>query len=71
MQVQENIQKDQKRLNLMYQLRTKRTDNRNTSIEKTYTMGITVKATQEEIPAGMEKVLGILENTIGFSNRYK
>ncbi|MGB0981328.1 MAG: DUF2589 domain-containing protein [Winogradskyella sp.] len=42
----------------------KRTDNRNTSIEKTYTMGILVKATQEEIPAGMEKVLGILENTI-------
>lgn len=42
----------------------KRTNNRNTSIEKTYTMGIQVKATQEEIPAGMEKVLGILENTI-------
>lgn len=42
----------------------KRKDSRGTEIDKTYTMGITVKAVQDEIPAGMEKVLGILENAI-------
>lgn len=42
----------------------KRKDSRGTEIDKTYTMGISVKAVQDEIPAGMEKVLGILENAI-------
>lgn len=42
----------------------KRKDSRGTEIEKTYTMGIRVKAVQDEIPSGMEKVLGILENAI-------
>lgn len=42
----------------------KRKDSRGTEIDKTFTMGISVKAVQDEIPAGMEKVLGILENAI-------
>lgn len=51
-------------LKLNASLSYKRTDTRNTNIEKTYSMAVQVRAVQEEIPAGMEKVLGILENTI-------
>jgi hypothetical protein len=32
--------------------------------ERTYTLGVHVKAVQDELPAGMEKILGVLENSI-------
>jgi hypothetical protein len=34
------------------------------SVERTYSMQIHVRATQDEMPAGMEKLLGILEGAI-------
>jgi len=34
------------------------------SIERTYSMAIHVRAVQDELPAGMEKILGILEDAI-------
>jgi hypothetical protein len=32
--------------------------------ERTYSLAIHVRAVQDELPAGMEKLLGILENNI-------
>ena len=34
------------------------------SVERTYSMAIHVQASQDEMPAGMEKLLGILESAI-------
>ena len=34
------------------------------TVDRTYSMSVHVKAVQDEMPAGMEKVLGILENAI-------
>lgn len=34
------------------------------NVERTYSLAVHVKAVQDDIPAGMEKVLGILENVI-------
>jgi len=33
-------------------------------VERTYSMNVHVRAVQEELPAGLEKVLGILEDAI-------
>lgn len=35
-----------------------------TSVDRTYSMAVHIKAIQDEMPAGMEKVLGILEDAI-------
>ncbi len=42
----------------------KRKSQQGFNIEKTYSMAVHVKAVQDEMPAGMEKLLGILENAI-------
>lgn len=34
------------------------------NVERTYSMAVHIKAVQDEMPAGMEKLLGILENAI-------
>ena len=34
------------------------------TVDRTYSMAVHIKAVQDEMPAGMEKVLGILENAI-------
>ena len=35
-----------------------------TSVKRTYSMAVHVKAVQDDMPAGMERMLGILENSI-------
>ena len=42
----------------------KRSTSEGSSVERTYTMNVHIRAVQDEMPAGMEKVLGILENAI-------
>ena len=42
----------------------KRKSQQGFNIEKTYSMAVHVRAVQDEMPAGMEKLLGILENVI-------
>ncbi|MEO0470557.1 MAG: DUF2589 domain-containing protein [Bacteroidota bacterium] len=37
-----------------------RTSNRGTEVKKEYTMGVKVRATSDEIPAGLERILGLL-----------
>jgi hypothetical protein len=34
------------------------------NVERTYTLAVHIQAVQDEIPAGMEKILGILEDAI-------
>lgn len=41
-----------------------RTTTQGTSVDRTYSMAVHVKAVQDEMPAGMERLLGILENAI-------
>ncbi len=41
-----------------------RTTQQGSSVERTYSMAVHIKAVQDEMPAGMEKVLGILEGAI-------
>lgn len=41
-----------------------RTTQQGSSVNRTYSMAIHVKAVQDEMPAGMEKILGILESSI-------
>ncbi len=41
-----------------------RTTQQGNSVNRTYSLAIHVKAVQDEMPAGMEKMLGILEGTI-------
>jgi hypothetical protein len=42
----------------------KKTTASGSSVERTYSMGIHVQASQDEMPAGMEKLLGILEGAM-------
>lgn len=42
----------------------KRTSKQGSKVEKSYQLGVRVKATQEEMPGGMEKILNILEDAI-------
>ena len=42
----------------------KKTSSATEKIERTYSLAIHVRAVQDELPAGMEKLLGILENNI-------
>lgn len=41
-----------------------RTTQQGASVDRTYSMAIHIKAVAEELPAGLEKILGILENAI-------
>lgn len=41
-----------------------RTTSEGNTVDRTYSLAIHVKAVQDEMPAGMEKILGILENAI-------
>lgn len=41
-----------------------RTTQQGNSVNRTYSMAVHVKAVQDEMPAGMEKILGILEGAI-------
>lgn len=42
----------------------KKSTSSGSSVERTYSMGIHVQASQDEMPAGMEKLLGILEGAM-------
>jgi hypothetical protein len=42
----------------------KKSTSSGSSVERTYSMAIHVQASQDEMPAGMEKLLGILENAM-------
>ncbi len=48
------------KVNASYQ----RTSRQGSKVDKTYQLGIKIKISQDEIPAGMEKLLGILEDAI-------
>jgi hypothetical protein len=41
-----------------------RTTQQGTSVDRTYSMAVHIKAVQDEMPAGMERILGILEGAI-------
>lgn len=41
-----------------------RTTQQGTTVDRTYSLSVHVKAVQDEMPAGMEKILGILEGAI-------
>jgi len=43
---------------------TKKSSSATDKTERTYSLAIHVRAVQDELPAGMEKLLGILENSI-------
>jgi len=43
---------------------TKKTASATSKIERTYSLAIHVRAVQDELPAGTERLLGILENSI-------
>lgn len=43
---------------------TKKSSSSSDKTERTYSLAIHVRAVQDELPAGMEKLLGILENSI-------
>lgn len=42
----------------------KKITNANVEVKRTYNLGVHVRAVQDEMPAGMERVLGILEDAI-------
>jgi len=42
----------------------KRSSSSNQKVERTYSMAVHVRAVQDELPAGTERLLGILENAI-------
>ncbi len=44
----------------------KKTTASNVEVKRTYNLGVNVRAVQDEIPAGMERILGILEDVISF-----
>ncbi len=46
----------------------KRTSTRGTSVEKTYNMGVHVSALNDEIPAGLDRILTMLEDSIASVN---
>ena len=41
-----------------------RTTSQGSTVDRTYSMSVHIKAVQDEMPAGMEKILGILEGAI-------
>ena len=41
-----------------------RTTQQGSSVDRTYSMAVHIKAVQDEMPAGMERILGILESAI-------
>lgn len=41
-----------------------RTTQQGTNVERTYSMAVHIRAVQDEMPAGMERILGILEDAI-------
>lgn len=41
-----------------------RSTSQGTNVDRTYSMAVHIKAVQDEMPAGMEKLLGVLENAI-------
>lgn len=41
----------------------KRTSSAGIKVEKEYSLGVKVRATNDEMPAGLEKVLGLLGST--------
>lgn len=41
-----------------------KTTQQGSTVDRTYSMAVHIKAVQDEMPAGMEKLLGILENAI-------
>lgn len=50
------------KVNFKVDVSTKRTTSTGTKIEKEYSLGVKVRATNDEMPAGLEKVLGLLAN---------
>lgn len=42
----------------------KKSSSSNSKIERTYSLSVNVRAVQDELPAGTERLLGILENSI-------
>lgn len=42
-----------------------RTSTQGKKVDRQYTLDVSVKAVQDELPGGMERILGILEDTIG------
>lgn len=48
------------KVNASYQ----RTSSQGSKVDKTYQLGVKIKISQDEIPAGMDKLLGILEDAI-------
>jgi hypothetical protein len=46
----------------------KRTSTRGTSVEKTYNLGVKVTASNDEIPAGLDRILTMLEDSIASIN---
>lgn len=46
----------------------KRTSTRGTSVEKTYNLGVHVTAVNDEIPAGLDRILTMLEDSIASIN---
>jgi hypothetical protein len=51
-------------VNLKVNASYQRTTRQGSKVDKTYQLGVKVKVSQDEIPAGMEKLLGILEDAI-------
>ena len=49
----------------------KRTSTRGTSVEKTYNLAVHVHAVNDEIPAGLDRILNILEDSIASVNKKK
>ena len=41
-----------------------RTSQTGTNVERTYSLAVHISAVQDEMPAGMERLLGILEDAI-------
>lgn len=46
----------------------KRTSTRGTSVEKTYNLGVRVTAVNDELPAGLDRILSMLEDSITSAN---
>lgn len=46
----------------------KRTSTRGVSVEKTYNLGVTVTAVNDELPAGLDRILTMLEDSIASMN---
>ncbi len=55
---------DYKIVNFKASASYKRKSNRGTSVEKTYNLGVKVTALNDEIPAGLDRILTLLEDSI-------